>query len=140
MRLILLYLLLCGLCDAKPVRNVLFLVSDDLTRWGAVDRVHEVLLRFRVVQHTELDSLRFCLNGQELPAAVERRINEVYKMKAPRHRVIFGYWHIFRLSPELWPVLGENTVEVTLLERDPDLVVDHCSLNDIEMEIKYLLG
>lgn len=120
--------------------SITFLVSDDLTRWGAVDRVHEVLLRFRVVQHTELDSLRFCLNGQELPAAVERRINEVYKMKAPRHRVIFGYWHVFRLSPDLWPVQGENTVEVTLLERDPDLVVDHCSLNDIEMEIKYLLG
>ena len=38
-----------------------------------------------------------------------------------------------------WPVKGRNTVEVTLLKRDPD-VTSEIYLRDVELEIKYLMG
>eukprot|EP01046_Picozoa_sp_COSAG06_P007551 COSAG06_NODE_370_length_16728_cov_5.639004_14_plen_172_part_00 len=49
-------------------------------------QVHSVLLRFRVQGATELDVLTFSLNGQPLPQepACLRRINEMYRMTAPR--------------------------------------------------------
>ena len=123
----------------KPAA-VKFTITDDLPRWGKADRVHEVLLRIRVLGHTELDRLSFKLNGKELPEDTHRRINELYKQRVPHDRIMGGYWHIFRLGPEHWPVTGENTLEATLLERDPDLVERFCTLRDVELEIKYLMG
>ena len=123
----------------EPVA-VQFTITDDLQRWDGADRVHEVLIRLRVLGHTELDRLSFRLNGELLPEGSHRRINELYKQRSPYPRVMGGYWHIFRLGPETWPIVGANTVEVTLVERDPDLVEDFCTLRDIELEIKYLMG
>jgi len=122
----------------KPV-SVSFPVSDDLQRWDGVGRIHEVLLRLRVMKVTELDRLSFKLNGIELPDALLRKINQMYRMSAPRYRVNNCYWYIFKLDREHWPVQGTNTVEVTLLERDPD-VSPQVYLRDVEMEIKYLMG
>ncbi len=117
---------------------VQFTVSDDLARWGDVGRVHEVLLRARIMQTTELDRLGFALNGVELPETLLRKVNRMYLMSAPRYRV-FGYWFVFKLDRDHWPIRGENRFEVTLHQRDevalPDIV-----LRDVEMEIKYLKG
>ena len=41
-----------------------FTISDDLPRWDAVGRVHEVLLRIRITDTTELDRIAFELNGE----------------------------------------------------------------------------
>ena len=54
-----------------------FTVSDDLLRWGRVGRVHEVLLRVRIAACTELDRLRFKLNGKELSSSRLRKINQM---------------------------------------------------------------
>jgi hypothetical protein len=121
----------------KPAR-VDFTVADDLAKWQQTGRVYEVLLRFRILDTTELDRWRFRFNGELLPASRLRKINEMYKMTAPRYRV-FGYWFVYRLGPEHWPRQGQNAFEVTLLERDPD-VVPPVVLRDVEMEIKYLMG
>jgi hypothetical protein len=43
-----------------------FLFYDDLPRWAAVDRVHEVLLRVRVTGLNERDVLALSLNGEVL--------------------------------------------------------------------------
>ena len=123
----------------KPVA-IKFTISDDLPRWDSVGRVHEVLLRMRVIGNTELDRLSFKLNGQELPERLLRRINEMYRMSSPRYRVLGAYWYVFRLDREHWPVEGEYTIEVTLLQRDPDMVEEFCTLRDVEMEVKYLMG
>ena len=121
----------------QPVR-VEFPITDDLTRWDKVDRVHEVLLRLRLTGTTELDRLKVRFNGKSLPAAGLRKINRMYRMRAPRYRVM-GYWYVYRLSRDYWPIQGQNQVEVTLLRRDPD-VMPSLELNDVEMEIKYLTG
>ena len=119
--------------------TVKFMVSDDLPRWERTGRVHEVLLRVRVTHTTELDCLSFSLNGTELPGALLRRINQMYRMTAPRYRTGSGYWFIFKLDREHWPVQGQNSLEVTLIERDPD-VTPGVFLRDVELEIKYLMG
>ena len=117
---------------------VRFTISDDLPRWDAVGRVHEVILRVLVMETTELDRLSFNLNGKDLPESLLRKINQMYRMSSPRYRV-FGYWFVFRLDREHWPRQGENTLEVTLLERDPD-VTPQVVVRDVELEIKYLMG
>tara|TARA_Y100000758_G_C15976012_1_gene395084 strand:+ start:44 stop:907 length:864 start_codon:yes stop_codon:yes gene_type:complete len=114
-------------------------ISDDLKRWAKVGRVHEVLLRVRIMGNTERDRLRFLLNGKELPAVLLRQINELYRMSAPRYRTGSGYWHVFKLDKAHWPKMGENKIEIELLKRDaqalPELFV-----RDIELQIKYLMG
>ncbi len=117
-------------------------ITDDLPRWDEAGRVHEVLLRVRVAGVTELAQLTFKLNGKKLPDTLLRKINEVYKMSAPRYRAMGAYWYIFKLDRDHWPVKGTNTVEVTFHEDHPDLIVATPYIRDVEMEmeIKYLMG
>ena len=121
----------------QPAR-VDFNITDDLPRWNKVGRVHQVLLRARILETTELDRFQFRLNGEPLPDSALRKINEMYKMSAPRYRV-FGYWFVYQLDPAHWPKQGKNTFEVTLTRRDPE-VTPPVTLRDVELEIKYLMG
>ena len=116
-----------------------FTISDDLPRWERVGRVHEVLLRVRIMNTTENDQIRFQLNGIELPTHLLRKINEMYRMRAPRYRTGSGYWFVYQLDPSYWPQKGNNVLEVTLLERDPD-IIPQCYVRDVELEINYLPG
>ena len=68
-----------------------------------------------------------------------RKINQMYRMSGPRNRSGPTYWFIFRLDRAHFPQPGENELEVTLLERDPD-VLGGVSLRDVELELKYLMG
>ena len=114
-------------------------VSDDLRRWAKVGRVHEVLLRVRVMEHTERDQLKFYLNGRELPADLLRKINELYRMSAPRYRTGSGYWYAFRLDAKHWPKKGNNTLSVELVRRDAQALPE-IFVRDVELDIKYLMG
>ena len=119
--------------------TVTFEISDDLPRWDKAGRVHEVLLRVRLENTTEIERLRFKLNGKELPEALLRKINEIYRMAAPRFRTGSCYWFVFKLDRDHWPQQGDNALEVTLLNRDPD-VVHQTSIRDVELETKYLMA
>ena len=122
----------------RPVR-VSLNVSDDLRRWDKVGRVHEVLLRLRIMNTTELDRLKIRFNGQALPDSLLRKINEMYRMSAPRYRTGSGYWFVYRLDRAHWPTKGKNVVEVTLTRRDPGLTAG-AFIRDVEFETKYLMG
>ncbi len=61
-------------------------ISDDLPRWGAAGRVHEVILRIRLMRTTDRDRFSFKLNGDELPVHITRKIDHIYQMTAPRYR------------------------------------------------------
>ena len=121
-----------------PVR-VNLAVNDDLPRWDKVARVHEVMLRVRIMNTTELDRLTVRFNGKVLPDSLLRKINEIYRMSAPRYRTGSGYWFIYRLDRMHWPEQGNNVVEVTLTRRDPDLSAQ-VVIRDVELETKYLMG
>ena len=122
----------------RPVA-VHFFVSDDLVRWDHSGRVHAVLLRLRVMNVTEKDRISAWLNGHELPPDQLRRINEMYRMQAPRYRTGSGYWFVYRLDREHWVQQGENSLEVTLHQRDSE-VIPQIYLRDVELEIDYLMG
>ena len=113
-------------------------ISDDLPRWNDVGRIHEVMLRLRLSGATETDRVEFRLNGKLLPDSHLRKISRVYRMQAPRYRV-FGYWFIYRLDPDQWPVRGHNLIEVTLRHRDGD-IIPSLDLRDVEFEFRYLSG
>lgn len=114
-------------------------ISDDLPRWNRVGRVHEILLRVRVMNTTERDRLSFRLNRKDLPDELLRKINEMYRMSAPRYRTGSGYWFVYRLDRAHWPRKGKNILEVTLEKRDPD-VTPQIYVRDVELEIRYLMG
>ncbi len=122
----------------RPV-GVQLEITDDLARWDAVGRVHDVVLRLRVMNTTELDQLNFRLNGEVLPDTALRKINQMYRMSAPRYRTGSGYWFIFQLDRDHWPQPGRNSIEVWLSKRDPDLTED-VFVRDVELEVKYLMG
>ena len=123
----------------QPVRLDLGIV-DDLDSWDAVGRVHEVLLRLRILGNNETDEIEMSLNGERLPDRLRRKINYLYTMDGPRYRVMGGYWHIYRLEAGCWPVKGSNRLELVLRSRDADLDEQFCTVTDVELEIKYLKG
>ena len=124
--------------EQKPV-DLNFQVSDNLSELQKTGRVHEVILRIRVMNATERDNLSFSLNEQELPESILRKINEMYRMHAPRYRTGSGYWFVYRLDPARWPQKGGNRLKAVLLNRDPD-VTPQAVIRDVEIEIKYLMG
>lgn len=119
--------------------HVMLAVSDDLSHWDTVGRVHEVMLRLRIMNTTELDRLTVRFNGEVLPESLLRKINEMYRMSAPRYRTGSGYWFIYRLDQAHWPNRGDNVIEVTLTRRDPELS-SQIFIRDVELETKYLMG
>jgi len=127
-----------ALLPGHPV-EVELTIADDLPRWQQRGRVHEVILRLRLTNVTEADRLTFQLNGQDLPAECLRRIDETYRMQAPRYRAGSAYWFIFRPSPAMWPRQGPNRITVELQERAADVLPDMV-LRDVELEIHYLMG
>lgn len=116
-----------------------FVISDDLSLWAQSGQLHEVLLRIGIAQTTELDRIRFTLNGKDLGGQNLRRINQMYRMSGPRNRTGPSYWFVFRLDADHWPRKGKNKLEVTLVEKDAD-VLSRLALRDVELEIKYLMG
>ena len=114
-------------------------ISDDLKRWEKSGRIHEVVLRIRIMRATERDRFSFKLNDAELPKNLMRKISHAYMLTAPRYRTHSSYWYIFKLDPEHWPLCGRNTVEVRLRARDPE-ATPTLYLQDVELEIKYLRG
>ena len=115
------------------------IVSDDLRKWDDVGRIHKVLLRVRIMGMTEIDEIGFKLNGKPLPDAALRKINALYRMSAPRYRVGSGYWFIYELDRDLWPVRGDNTLEITHDTVDT-VPLDQTLVRDVELDIRYLMG
>ena len=122
----------------KPTK-VPFMINDDLRRWHKAGRVHEVLLRLFITSTTERDRFEFRLNGKDIPDDLLRKLNQMYRMTAPRYRTESGYWFIFRLDRAHWPRKGKNSVEVNLVRRDSKAIPD-VTIRDVELEIKYLMG
>ncbi len=121
----------------RPV-SLKFRISDELPRWARTGRVHQVLLRIRLSNSTELDRIVFRLNGKPLPDSRLRKINEMFKLKIPRF-FQFGYWYVYKLDADHWPAKGLNRLEVELKQRDRE-VTPQIAVSNLEVEIKYLLG
>ena len=129
--------------NTSNTKKFILPVADNLEKWEQQERVHDVLLRIRIQDITELNEFEFKINNKKLPFSLCRKINQLYVMpgSAPRDRVMGGYWFIFHLTSEYWPVKGNNEIDITLLNRESDLsdkII--CKVIDIELETKYLKG
>ena len=129
--------------NTSNTKKFILPVADNLEKWEQQERVHDVLLRIRIQDITELNEFEFKINNKKLPFSLCRKINQLYVMpgSAPRDRVMGGYWFIFPLTSEYWPVKGNNEIDITLLNRESDLsdkII--CKVIDIELETKYLKG
>ena len=78
------------------------------------------------------------MNGNKLLDSSLRKINRMYVMSAPRYRRT-GYWYVFTLDKENWPVKGKNQITINMKKRD-DGVIPLPKVLDVELEIKYLMG
>ena len=135
-----------GMCMELPASlkkdmpvQVTFQISDNLRKWAKVRRVHEVILRVRIMNWTERDKAVFHLNGKRLEMDKARLINETYNMHAPRYRTGSGYWFVLRLEQKHWPRRGYNKLEITLQKRDTQAIPE-LYVRDVELETKYLMG
>ena len=103
------------------------------------------MLRVRITNLNEVDQVRVALNGEVLdqtPGGADgfRKINEMYKMINKEFRVM-GQWLLFSLPPQHYPRMGSNTVVVTLLSTDPEVLDELVyTLHDVEVHTKYLMG
>ena len=125
--------------EVNKTSKLKFQISDDLVRWNQVGRLHQVILRIRVMNTVETDRLSFYLNNIELPDSLLRKINQIYRMQAPRYRTGSGYWFIYKLDQDQWPKKDENTLQISLLQRATG-ITSQIYIRDIELEIKYLMG
>ena len=125
--------------EVNKTSKIKFQISDDLVRWNQVGRLHQVILRIRVMNTVETDRLSFYLNNIELPDRLLRKINQIYRMQAPRYRTGSGYWFIYKLEQDQWPKKDENTLQISLLQQATD-ITSQIYIRDIELEIKYLMG
>ena len=89
---------------------------------------------------TELDSIRFRLNGVDLPDELLRKINEMYRMSAPAlpHRVgLLVYLPTGRgaLAPTRRQHARSHLAKTRSGHRSLKVYI-----RDVELEIKYLMG
>ena len=59
--------------------------------------------------------------------------DQIYRMIAPRYRTGYGYWYVYRLDRDHWPVQGLNALEVALTEYDDEVTVEPY-VRDVELE------
>ena len=113
-------------------------IADDLARWQRLGRVDEVVLRIRL-SNFEPDSnrIRVRWNGSPLPDSILRRIDLHFRVIRQGPIGPYGYVLEYRLTPEHYPRPGDNTVELTLLKRDPKLSIP-VGAYDVDCSIRYL--
>ena len=121
----------------RPVR-LDFTISDDLPRWGFGGTGPSGAAEDPGEADDRVGPLAVSVERAELPEDSLRKINHMYKMHAPRQR-ISGYWFVYTLERGHWPKKGANRMEITLLERDPE-VTKPIRIRDLELETRYLMG
>ena len=122
--------------EGKPVR-VKLRVADDLARWNSEGRVEHVRLAVRLTNiELDLDEVEIRWNGEML-AEAGRRDSDLH-FRALENTIVgpYGYILEYELPPRRHPQRGENTVEVTLVKRDPKIsaVVE---VYDVDLHIAY---
>jgi hypothetical protein len=114
-------------------------ISDDVPHWHALGRIESIHLRIRITSiEPALNPVRFRLNGQPLPPAL-LHINDLgYRLINTGSVGPYGCIYEFHLTPEYFPAVGPNTVEITLERHDPNITIDY-NVYDVDCDIRYQL-
>ena len=114
-------------------------ISDDLERWHALGRVESVRLRVRLTAiEPSLNEVRVELNGQPLPDSMLTLNDLAYRLISTGGVGPYGCIYDYLLTPEYFPKPGHNTVSITLVKRDKN-IVNPFEVFDVDCPIQYRL-
>ncbi len=124
--------------EGKPV-TVSLRIADDLAKWHALGRIKSVRLRIRVTNiDASRNEVKAELNGRVLPASILQANDLTYRIMKQGSVSPFGYIFEYDLPPDHFPKRGHNSIQVTLVKKDPDIDFDF-ELYDVDCTIDYLL-
>ena len=124
------------LVEGEPV-EVPLRTSDDLETMHGLGRVSSVRLLVRLTDiEPSLNEVRIELNGRRLPDSALHLNDISYRMIDTGAVGPYGYIYDYRLTPELYPRAGQNTVTVTLVSRDPNIDATF-EVYDVDCKIQY---
>lgn len=112
-------------------------VSDNLEQRQQEGKIESVRLQVQLSNfETGLNTARVELNGKVLPESILEPSDLHFRVIKNGIAGPYGYMLDFQLTPEFYPVQGENQVKVTLVNRDPKLNMI-VQVHDINCSIKY---
>lgn len=124
--------------EGQPV-TVSLRVADDLARWHSLGRVRSVRLRVRVTNiDASLSVLTVALNGQVLPSSLVEPNDFTYRIVNGSALGPYGYRFEYNLAPAYYPKRGRNTVQVTLVKKDPGIDLPF-EIFDVDCQVRYRL-
>ena len=105
----------------------------------ALGRIAAVKLRVRLSNfEPDLNEVRIELNGRPLPESQLRKIDLHFRVLRSGLAGPYGYHYEFTLTPEYYPVRGDNRVKVTLVARDPKQKLPF-EVYDVDCAVAYRL-
>jgi hypothetical protein len=122
--------------DGQP-QKVPLRVADDLHHWQELGRLKAVRLRVRISNlEPSLNEVRIELNSRALPDNILQITDLNYRFI--REGVAYQASQIYEylLTPEYYPQLGMNVVQVTLMRRDPEVDMPF-QVQDVDCSIEY---
>lgn len=124
------------LTEGQPL-TVRIRIADDLARWSKEGRVEIVRLSVRLTNiELDLDEVDIQWNGHPL-AGIPRRASDLhFRVMETTIANPYGYVLEYDLPPDHYPQKGENTITVTLVQRDPNITAP-VELYDADLTITY---
>ena len=112
-------------------------IADKLNRRHKEGTVEMVRLRVHLTNlETGLDKVRVELNGEVLPESILTHGDLHFRVVNNGIAGPYGYLFDYHLSPDFYPLQGDNFVKVTLVKRDPKLN-QTVNLHDVSCTIRY---
>ena len=126
--------LLVGKTVKIPLR-----ISDNVPHWHALGRIESIHLRIRITSiEPTLNPVNCRFNGHLLPAEILQLNDLGYRLIHTGSVGPYGCSYEFHLTEKHFPIMGLNTVEITLEQRDPNITIDY-NVYDIDCAIRYRL-
>ena len=125
-----------ALKEGRPV-SVPLTITDELDRRAEEGRLEQVRLSVRLTNiELPLDQVEVRLNGKPLPDDLLEPSDLHFRAFEKIIVGPYGYVIVYLLPRDRYPVRGENSVQVTLVRRDPKITVP-VDLYDVDLSIKY---
>ena len=112
-------------------------IADELERWQRAGRVEAVVLEVHIAAiEASLNEVRIALNGRLLPADLLSLNDLGYRLIRGGAVGPYGFVYGYELTPDYYPEVGRNTIEITLVRRDPNISLPF-AVHDIDCQVRY---
>ena len=83
-----------------------------------------------------LNEVHIALNGRLLPADLLCLNDLGYRLIRGGAVGPYGFVYGYELTPDYYPEVGRNTIEITLVRRDPNISLPF-AVHDIDCQVRY---